>query len=81
MDWGNQPGATTSGQKVRTIGTSEGNDVDIDVTAIAQGWRDDGNYGLRLKSNNESSKVNTVEMYSDDSAHPPTISIQCEVEA
>jgi hypothetical protein len=79
------PAATSSGQVLKDIGTSENNDITVTITDIAQGWKDSGhNYGLRLMSANEDNSSRTTEFYSDDystSGFRPEITITCEVTA
>lgn len=82
INWGNQPSVTSTGEKQRGMGTSENNDITFDITAIAQGWHDDANYGLRLRSTNESSSSRTIEFFSDDygtAGHRPTLRLKCRV--
>lgn len=69
------PGATSSGEAVRSITRSEDTTVDIDITAIARAWAPvsaggsgAANYGVRIIGYTETSETYTTEHKSDDNA-------------
>ena len=77
------PNKTNAGQALKTIGTSENNDISVDVTDILQAAHDAGDFrGIMLVSANEDSHTNTTEFYSDDhatSGFRPELVVICEV--
>lgn len=77
------PDKTSAGQTLKAIGTSENNDISIDVTDIMQAAHDAGDFdGIMLVSANEDSHTNCVEFYSDDhatSGFRPELVVTCEV--
>lgn len=80
VTWANQPGATTSGQALDNVTTSESNWESDDISDMFEAilpssvLRRDGNpgtgngrfYGVRARADNEGSSSDTTEIYSDD---------------
>ena len=80
------PDKTSSGQTLKTIGTSQNNDISVDVTDQLQAALESGNdfKGLMLVSANEDGHANCIEFYSDDhgtSGFRPELVVICEVTA
>lgn len=77
------PDAIKSGQTLKAIGTSENNDISVDVTDILQDAHDAGSFrGIALVAANEGSNVNAIEFYSDDhgtSGFRPELVVVCEI--
>lgn len=77
------PSTTKVGQVLKSMGAGEDTERDIDVTEIVEAaFRAGTFHGIALISANEDSKVNTIELCSDDhgtSAARPSLTVICEV--
>ncbi len=78
------PGANsvTGGRTLKSISDAENHDITVDVTDIMQDAYDSSGHafnGFKLISHNESSKINTIEFFSDNHANPPQLVVVCDV--